>query len=215
MMTIRSKARLAIELSKLAVFDDPNHLAEQYPMDSEIAADVLWDASLKGDIENKTVADLGCGTGILGIGALLLGAKRVMFLDADEKALALLRKNLGQVGMNQGFEITQADVRQFATKVDTVVQNPPFGTRSKHADKVFLEIAFDTAHVVYSFHKLTSDAFVKAICDDHLFKVTQRYEFDLPIKASQLFHRIPIKRIKVGCWRMEKGDLSNFQQKPL
>ncbi len=212
---IRSKARLAVELSRLAVFDEPDHLAEQYPMDSEIAADVLWNACLKGDIESKAVADLGCGTGILGIGALLLGAKKVIFLDTDEKAVFILRKNLENVGIHEGFEIIQADVRQFATPVDTVVQNPPFGTRTRHADKAFLEAAFGHARVIYSFHKSTSGAFIKALCEDRQFKVTHSYEFDFPIKASQLFHRRRLKRIKVTCWRMEKADLHHFRQKLL
>jgi len=72
---MHTKSSLAIELSNLNVFSKAKVKLEQYPTDSEIAADVLWNAYMKDELKGKTIADLGCGTGILGIGALLLGAK--------------------------------------------------------------------------------------------------------------------------------------------
>jgi ribosomal protein L11 methyltransferase len=39
------------------------------------------------DLHNKTVIDYGCGSGILGIAALLLGAKEVLAIDNDPQAL--------------------------------------------------------------------------------------------------------------------------------
>lgn len=45
------------------------------------------------DIEGKTVLDLGCGSGILGIAALKLGAKSVMAVDIDPQALTATRHN--------------------------------------------------------------------------------------------------------------------------
>ena len=51
---IISKSKLAILLSKLRVFEAPKLKSEQYTTDSEIAADVLWQAYYLKDIENKT-----------------------------------------------------------------------------------------------------------------------------------------------------------------
>lgn len=216
---ILSKSRLAIALSKLMVFETPDPSSEQYPTDSEIAAEILWDAHLKGDIEGKTVADLGCGTGILGIGALLLGAKMVYFIDQDASALQTLRENLKQLGLDkpgspgqqtlnttsQTYAILHQDVNDFQQKVDTVIQNPPFGTHlHKHADKIFLEKAFSIAKTIYSFHKSTSKEFLSAISNDHGFKIVEYYEFAFPLKASQFFHKKKLHRIKVGCWRLVK-----------
>ena len=48
---------------------------------------MLYHALMKGDIEGKTVCDLGCGTGVLAIGAALLGADRVKGVDSDPKAV--------------------------------------------------------------------------------------------------------------------------------
>ena len=94
MKRIGTKSQLAIALSKLDGFKDPKLRQEQYITDSEIAASVLWSAHLFKDIEGKVIADLGCGTGVLGIGALLLGAKMVLFIDSDKEALAIAKKNV-------------------------------------------------------------------------------------------------------------------------
>ena len=196
-----SKARLAITLSQLAVFDQPNADVEQYPMDSEIGAEVLWNAYLNGDIEGKVIADLGCGTGILGIGALLLGAAKVFFVESDPAVIPILQKNLDGQG---GYQIIEGEVHTFAENVDTVIQNPPFGTRRTHADREFLTQAFRISPVVYSFHKATSAAFLQAFSADCGFSTAGRWEFDFPIKMSQLFHRKSIHRIKVGCWKFVK-----------
>jgi ribosomal protein L11 methyltransferase len=45
------------------------------------------------DLSGKTVIDYGCGSGILGIAALLLGAKHVIAVDNDPQALLASRDN--------------------------------------------------------------------------------------------------------------------------
>ncbi|MFD2231153.1 50S ribosomal protein L11 methyltransferase [Alkalimarinus sediminis] len=45
------------------------------------------------DMSDKVVVDYGCGSGILGIAALLLGAKRVIGVDNDPQALEASREN--------------------------------------------------------------------------------------------------------------------------
>jgi ribosomal protein L11 methyltransferase len=45
------------------------------------------------DLDNKLVLDFGCGSGILGIAALLLGAKRMIGVDIDPQALLATTNN--------------------------------------------------------------------------------------------------------------------------
>ena len=198
---ILSKARLAITLSQLKTFATPDVGTEQYPMDSEIGAAVLWNAYMNGDIEGKRIADLGAGTGILGIGALLLGARAVTFVEADAEAIAVLRKNLDGIPTTGTVEIAHADIGAFSGSADVAIQNPPFGTRKIHADREFLEKAFRVAPVVYSFHKATSAEFLEKFAADHQYAIAGNWLFDFPIKMSQLFHRKNIHRVKVGCWK--------------
>jgi len=198
-----TKKELAITLSKLDVFSSVEIKSEQYPTDSEIAADILWFASLNDDIEGKIIADLGAGTGILGIGCLLMGAKKVFFVEKDKEAVKVLERNLKFVDKNN-FKIINSDITYFNKKVDVVVQNPPFGTKDKHADVRFLEKATTLSNIVYSFHKSETKNFIDKKIEELKFKMTHYFEFDFPIKHSMKHHRKKIERIRVGCWRIKK-----------
>jgi putative methylase len=131
---INSKSQLAVALSKLDVFPSPDPKLEQYPTDSEIAAEVLWNAKMSGDIEGKRIADLGCGTGILGIGALLLGAKKVFFVDTDTAAIAVLGNNLNKIGIqdNSHSSATANIAKRPTTKYSGVTGGRPL--RGCHAE---------------------------------------------------------------------------------
>lgn len=59
----------------------------------------------------KTVLDLGCGSGILGIGALLLGCDRCSGCDIDPKAPEVALSNAGLNGITaEKFDIRAGDV---------------------------------------------------------------------------------------------------------
>lgn len=208
---IKSKSGLAIVLSRLKVFEKPSLYREQYTMDPETGAFVLWFAYMKGDIKNKVIADLGAGTGMLGIGALLLGAKKVFQVEIDEDAVKIIYDNIKIIEdivknrkIIDKIVVVHDDIKNFNEKVDIVVQNPPFGVKKRHADKAFLEKAFEISDVVYSFHKIDSSKFINDFSNKNNFRVTNLFEFDLPIKQTMKHHRKRIHRFKVGCWRMEK-----------
>lgn len=199
-----TKKQLAIELSKLHGFKEPRLKFEQYVTEPEIAATVLWDAFMKGDIANKIIADLGAGTGVLGIGALLLGARHLYFVEKDIDAVHILQQNLSAL-QNKNYTVLAIDIHGFDEKVDTVFQNPPFGTKQRHADKPFLEKAFSVADVVYSFHKTATDVFVRSIANDYSFNVVETFKFLFPLRKTYPFQRKKRELIEVTCYRMVRG----------
>lgn len=210
MKEITSKSSLAVALSQLKGFEKPKVRIEQYTTEPEIAAEMLWLMHMRGELDDKTVADLGSGTGILGLGALLLGAKKVFLVDKDEEAMAIAKQNHAKLA-EQGFRLGKAvfvvcDVKEFNEKADIVVENPPFGTKEEHADKVFLEKAFSLADVVYSFHKTSTESFVSALSKDNGFEVAEKINFKFPIRAVHEFHRRKIHRIDVTLYRLEKQE---------
>lgn len=204
-----TKSRLAIILSRLEQFSSPKLLAEQYTTDSETAAGTLWLACMNGDIKGKVIADFGCGTGILGIGCLLLGAKKVYFVDNDEVAISIAAANLNKIRSSHKIsgkaELLCSDIKEFSKKADVVIQNPPFGTKTLHSDREFLLKAFQAAEVVYSFHKSSTDRFVRALCRDNGFVITHKVSYDMPLKRTQAFHKRNVHRIGVALYRMERN----------
>ena len=68
---------------------------EQYPTRPHIAACMLHTMEATfGDLEDRTVADLGCGCGVLSLGAVMMGAHFVHGFDIDQDALAVFQTNL-------------------------------------------------------------------------------------------------------------------------
>ena len=203
-----SKSALAMVLSRLEGFLSPKVSQEQYLTDSEIAAFSLWNAYILGDLEGKVITDFGCGTGVLGIGALLLGAKHVLFVDSDRSALETLKINISKVKSESytiegSFEIFNQDIGEVNLEADVVIENPPFGTKTKHADVIFLEKALKTAKVIYSFHKSETKAHINKVCTEKGAKITHVWDFDFPLKSTYKFHNKRIHRIKVSCFRIE------------
>jgi putative methylase len=205
---VGSKSALAITLSRLKLFSSPSVKLEQYPTDSEVAAELLWNAKMLDDIDGKIIADLGCGTGVLGIGAILLGAEKVFFVDTDSGALEIAEDNASALGIEDkcafiNKDIKDIDLETFPEKIDCVLENPPFGTKEKHADKPFLDKAFKLAQTIYSFHKESTSTFIDAITKDAGFVITHHWRFSFPLKMTQSFHKRKISRIDVGCWRLQ------------
>jgi ribosomal protein L11 methyltransferase len=78
------------------------------------------------DLRGKTVIDYGCGSGILAIAAVRLGAKRVWAVDTDPQALTATRENAGRNQMTT-LEVTPPE-ELTASQVDVVLANILAGT---------------------------------------------------------------------------------------
>jgi ribosomal protein L11 methyltransferase len=75
-------------------------------------------------LSGRTVIDYGCGSGILGIAALKLGAAHVMALDIDPQALLATRENAIRNEVSSRLETHTAPVVQTALRpADCVLAN--------------------------------------------------------------------------------------------
>lgn len=74
------------------------------------------------DLSGKTLVDFGCGSGILGIAALKLGAARCVGIDIDRQALIATRDNAERNGVADRFEVYLPS-EQPALAADLVVAN--------------------------------------------------------------------------------------------
>lgn len=74
------------------------------------------------DLAGKTVVDYGCGSGVLAIAALKLGAARVIGVDNDEQALVASADNAARNGVAERMELCTPD-QVPAGAVDVLVAN--------------------------------------------------------------------------------------------
>ncbi|MDD4750001.1 MAG: 50S ribosomal protein L11 methyltransferase, partial [Methanosarcinaceae archaeon] len=110
--------KLEILLEKVEAFSEPELELEQYPTPAPLAAEILHFAYMQGDLIGR-VHDLGCGTGILAIGAKLLGAEEVVGFDADEKALKIARQNAKKLGVE--VEFVRSDISEVLAPANTTL----------------------------------------------------------------------------------------------
>ena len=208
MSQIKSKKALELVLGKLNGFQKAKVRDEQYITPSDIAAEVLWKAYFNGDIEDKVIVDLGAGTGILGIGCLILGAKKVIFVDKDKEVLEICKENLEKIE-SEGFEINEwqimeNDIGKVDLIVDSVIMNPPFGTKQKHADKDFLMKAFEISNVTYSFHKTSTKEYIIQQAEKNKFDLKERFDFKFMLRNTMAHHKKGKEYIEVSCFDFEK-----------
>lgn len=205
---IRKKRHLEMALESIATFKEPKVDMEQYQTPAGIAADILWNAYSLGDIGGLKVADLACGTGILSVGAALLGASQVVGVDADPQAVAIAREEASQRGLDDRCRFITGDIGEFNEKADTVVQNPPFGAQKAHrkeADRIFISKSVKVAPVVYSFHLKETEEFVKQLFESEGAYVSQSYYYHFPIPHMYDFHQKEEVEVEVVVLRVVKG----------
>ncbi|MCU4799474.1 METTL5 family protein [Halobacteria archaeon HArc-gm2] len=204
-----TKRALAQQLGVVAGFEDPRAPLEQYRTPPELAAHLVHLADLRGDVEGKTVLDLGCGTGMLALGAALRGPERVVGVDIDPAPLGTARDNERKVASTTSVSWVRADATDLPLRPDpaetTIVMNPPFGAQSgnEHADRAFLATAADVAGVSYSIHNDGSQEFVESFAADEGGDVTDSYrtEFELPRQFD--FHDEEKRTIDAEVYRIE------------
>ncbi|MDL2274226.1 50S ribosomal protein L11 methyltransferase [Oscillospiraceae bacterium OttesenSCG-928-G22] len=84
--------------------------------------------------EGLTVLDIGCGSGILSISALLLGARSAVAIDIDPEAANVARRNAERNGV-------PAD--RYRTLAGNILEDNPFVAQGEAFDLVFANIIAD------------------------------------------------------------------------
>ena len=189
-------------LQQLRPLEVRSEKLEQYSTPADIAADIIWDAFAEGNIQGKSVADLGCGNGVLSIAAKLMGASEVMGMDLDPKALAVAEENAKALGLDITFR--EGDVSALDGKFDTVVQNPPFGAQRRHADRAFIKKSLELATIVYSLHNAGTEIFVARMVEALGAKCrpVKRFKFEIPFSFE--FHKKPKETFSMVLLKFER-----------
>jgi len=177
------KSELVRELSSIEGFEEPKISLEQYMTPPQLAADLIFAAYMQGDIEGKDVVDAGTGTGMLAVGAALLGAN-VTGVEKDESSLKTARRNAKRTEVDVNF--VQEDFTEVEEVFDTCIMNPPFSVHSEEGEQ-FVEKAFEVADSIYAVADDDLLSLIKRFAESSAYKVeSQEVEISLP--ATYGFH---------------------------
>jgi putative methylase len=190
---------LAILLQNINPHPNPKVSLEQYTTPADLAAEILFHACYSyGDIEGRTVVDLGTGTGRLAIGAAILGAEYTVGVDVDPDAVEIAWKNCK--GLDVDWVV--GNLTALRGEFDTVLMNPPFGTKRPHADIHFLETALKLGRVVYSIHKSSTKQFVESWLKAHNATLQTVMATRIWVNHQFHFHRKSTYPVEVEVYRI-------------
>ncbi|HEV2120867.1 MAG TPA: METTL5 family protein [Candidatus Bathyarchaeia archaeon] len=195
-----SKRGLEIQLAKLKTLQTSRLGLEQYPVSPEVAAELLYMAGFEHHDLEGHIIDLGTGTGRLAIGAALMGPKKIVGVDIDERSIALAKENALATGVK--VEWVLSDINQITGRCDTVIMNPPYGTRTPHLDVRFLERAFELAPISYSIHKSSTREFLKRVIARKGRRVDEVRSMSLDIPHLFSFHQKRSEMVEVDLYRI-------------
>ncbi len=80
-------------------------------------------ASRDKDLRNKVVLDIGCGSGILALAALVYGAERAVCVDVDPDSVEVTNENAARNGMSAKVTASTTDVGDLREDGDFVLAN--------------------------------------------------------------------------------------------
>ena len=193
MKKITRKKHLEMKIQSILPHPKPKVELEQYSTPSIIASDLLWNALSLGDIEDKNILDLGCGSGIFAIGSALIGAKSACGIDIDEDSINLAFENADKMGI-ENIDFIVDDVMDIGNdfEADTIFQNPPFGSQKKAErgiDLKFVEKARELSpNALYSFHMASTEEFLIDYFQSLSFEITHIFRYSFPIPKIYDFH---------------------------
>ncbi len=112
--------RLLLRLDPGAAFGTGTHPTTQMCLES-------LEMRLSQGAETQTIADIGCGSGILSLGALLLGTKEIHAVDTDPLAVKTIKSNLELNNIDSGkLKILEGSIEKLSelgTTYDGIVCN--------------------------------------------------------------------------------------------
>ncbi|WP_321283335.1 50S ribosomal protein L11 methyltransferase [uncultured Vibrio sp.] len=121
------------------------------------------------DLTGKTVIDFGCGSGILAIAAIKLGAEKVIGIDIDPQALQASRDNAERNGVADQLEVYLPQNQPEGLIADVVVANILAGPLR------------ELAPVIKSLVKPNGDLAMSGVLDTHAEDVANYYRDELHI----------------------------------
>ncbi|MHA2223918.1 MAG: METTL5 family protein [Candidatus Hodarchaeales archaeon] len=192
-------------VNKIDSFKSPKLQLEQYTLPSDLIALILILAA--SDLNKHNVVDLGCGTGRITLPVKKFFSPRVLGVDVDFKVIKHLERLREQHNLDVDLLISPVEFLEtfnWSNKFHTTIMNPPFGTKRRKLDLVFLKQALKYSKSVISIHKSNPDTrtLVK--------QLGKQFGKKVQVLASILFPQDPIFHFHFKARHLVRVDLFRF-----
>ncbi len=115
-MEVSTEHRIVIKIDPGMAFGTGTHPTTQLCL--ELIADLLDGDAIGWGVRGRSpipMIDVGCGSGILGIAALKLGANSVLGVDQDAEAVAAAQKNAAINGVSKSLQLAVGSLEEIRT----------------------------------------------------------------------------------------------------
>ncbi len=192
-------------LSRLASHACVSVELEQYSTDGDLAARWLADITAFGDLsEGCSVADLGAGNGVLGLGALVMGAGRAILVETDQAACDVAKSNAESMGFADSVEVIQATLGSDPvdlSSADVVISNPPWGRQTPRADRPFLKAMIAAAVPAHLLHSAEA-THIQPLFEEAGWTAERYGEADFALPTAYSHHSRQRGRTRAAFWRL-------------
>ncbi|MCK5493919.1 MAG: 16S rRNA (guanine(966)-N(2))-methyltransferase RsmD [Candidatus Omnitrophica bacterium] len=136
---------------------------------------------LREEIEGKKVLDLFAGSGSLGLESLSRGAKEATFIDSEKKSIAVIKKNILSLGLQEDTKVILKD--SFSAVQDLFVYKESF-------DLIFLDPPYHGGMVTKALQALkeydilTRSGYIMAFCYEKDDYIEENDKFFLILKRK-------------------------------
>ncbi|MFX0122312.1 MAG: METTL5 family protein [Candidatus Hodarchaeota archaeon] len=192
-------------IDRIDSFKSPKVELEQYSLPSDLIAFVLILSA--DDLVGQNVVDLGCGTGRFSLPIKHFFSNRLLGVDIDLDAMKHLvqlkkRNKLAIDLLSASIEFSETEM--WGRRYQTTLMNPPFGTKRRKIDMVFLKQALKFSKVIISIHKSNPKTrmVINNLAREHKKKAIIMATVDFPQFASLRFHRKHKHIIRVDLLRI-------------
>lgn len=198
--------RIISFVDKIDSFKSPKVQLEQYSLPSDLIAFILILAS--DDTTGQNVVDLGCGTGRFTLPLKKFFSNRILGVDIDPSAINVLSQLIKRYDLMIDLLITSVEFLEPANwgrKFQTTLMNPPFGTKRRKLDMVFLRQASKFSQIVISIHKSNPRTWnlINDLAIQRGKKATRLATVTYPLFPSFHFHRRKKHFISIDIIRIE------------
>ncbi|KAJ1373931.1 hypothetical protein KIN20_036493 [Parelaphostrongylus tenuis] len=209
-------------LSDMRGFENPDIRLEQYATSAELAIAIVDNIDRLVGFEGKSVADLGCGCGMLmSTVALAYQPTIIVGFEIDDDAIAICKENLENLEIEHCCDLVKSDILQISSSLhsqfDVMVMNPPFGTKNNAG----IDVQFVRAGLMmlspdgslFSLHKSsTRDYILKTASKwkDVDARCVARLRWNLP--TTYKFHKKNSVDIDVDLIHYKKVSISLFEK---